>query len=147
MIPSGNGRDQQQVLYREIARAIRELTPAVRHLEAREELELLALRYQRLAEFREELSLLHSLPAFTTLFRHAVIAQGQPVPPTKREAIKQLAGSLHFDATPFENLLDVREHRANRSQFQVQDVAARYLAAVEQVTSAVDRMLDSPQGS
>jgi hypothetical protein len=67
--------------------------------------------------------------------------------PTKREAIKQLAGSLRFDATPFENLLDVREHRANRSQFQVQDVAARYLSAVEQVTSAVDRMLDSPQGS
>jgi len=91
--------------------------------------------------------LLHSLPAFTTLFRHAVIAQGQPVPPTKREAIQQLAGSLRFDATPFENLLDVREHRANRGQFRVQEVATRYLAAVEQVTSAVDRMLDSPQGS
>jgi len=91
--------------------------------------------------------LLHSLPAFATLFRHAVIAQDQPVPPTKREAIKQLAASLRFDATPFENLLDVREHRANRTQFQVHDVAARYLAAVEQVTSAVDRMLDSPRAS
>jgi predicted nucleotidyltransferase len=91
--------------------------------------------------------LLHSLPAFATLFRHAVIAQNQPVPPTKREAIKQLAASLRFDATAFENLLDVREHRANRNQFQVQEVAARYLAAVEQVTSAVDRMLDSPQAS
>jgi hypothetical protein len=64
MISNGNGKEQQQVLYREIARAIRELTPTVRHLEAREELELLALRYQRLAEFREELSLLHSLPEY-----------------------------------------------------------------------------------
>jgi predicted nucleotidyltransferase len=91
--------------------------------------------------------LLRSLPAFATLFRHAVIAQGQPVPPTKREAIGQLAASLRFDASPFANLLDVREHRANRSQFQVQEVAARYLAAVEQVTSAVDRMLDSPRAS
>ena len=36
----------------------------------------------------------------------------------------------------------MREHRADRRQFQVQDIAARYLAAVEQVTSAVDRMLD-----
>jgi len=91
--------------------------------------------------------LLHSLPAFATLLRHAIIAQDAPVPPTKRAAIKQLAGSLNFDATPFENLLDVREHKANRSQFRVQDVAAQYLAAVEQVTSAVDRMLDSPAGS
>jgi hypothetical protein len=91
--------------------------------------------------------LLHSLPAFATLFRHAVIAQEQPVPPTKREAIKQLAASLRFDATPFETLLNVREHRMGRSQFEVQDVAARYLAAVEQVTAAVDRMLDSPRAS
>jgi hypothetical protein len=64
MIFTGNDTDQQQVLYREIARAIRELTPGVRHMEAREELELLALRCQRLAEFREELSLLHSLPHY-----------------------------------------------------------------------------------
>jgi hypothetical protein len=91
--------------------------------------------------------LLHSLPAFATLFRHAVIAQDQPVPATKREAVQQLAASLHFDATPFENLLDVREHRANRSQFQVQEVATRYLGAVEQVTLAVDKMLDSPRAS
>ena len=91
--------------------------------------------------------LLRSLPAFATLFRHAVIAQDQPVPATKRAAIEQLAGSLRFDATPFENLLDVREHRAKRGQFQVQELAARYLAAVEQVTGAVDRMLDSPRAS
>jgi hypothetical protein len=51
---------------------------------------------------------------------------------------------LGFDAGPFENLLDIREHIADPKQFRVQDVAARYLAAVEQVTSAVDRMLDSP---
>jgi hypothetical protein len=59
-----NGIDQQQKICREIARAIRELSPTLRHIEAREELELLALRYQRLAEFREELSLLHSLPLY-----------------------------------------------------------------------------------
>jgi hypothetical protein len=88
--------------------------------------------------------LLHSIPAFATLFRHAIIAQGQPAPVTKRESVKALATALAFDASPFENLLDIREHRADPKQFRVQDVAARYLAAVEQVTNAVDRMLDSP---
>jgi hypothetical protein len=53
--------DTQQVPYRAIARAIRELGSSVRHVEAKQELELLALRYQRLAEFREELCLLRSL--------------------------------------------------------------------------------------
>ena len=53
--------ETQQVLYREIARAIRELGSTIRDLEAKQELELLALRYQRLAEFREELTLLRSL--------------------------------------------------------------------------------------
>jgi predicted nucleotidyltransferase len=86
--------------------------------------------------------ILRSLPAFTTLFRHAIIAQGQPVPATKRESIKRLAASLGFDATPFEHLLDIREHRADPKKFRVQEIAARYLAAVEQVTAAVDKMLD-----
>lgn len=88
--------------------------------------------------------LLRSVPSFATLFRHALIAQGQPVPATKRDAVKDLAATLAFDAGAFEHLLDIREHRADPKQFRVQDVAARYLAAVEQVTAAVDRMLDSP---
>ncbi len=89
--------------------------------------------------------IMRSLAAFTTLFRHALIAQGAPVPATKREAVKTLAANLSFDATSFEELLDIREHRANPKQFRVLEVAARYLAAVEQVTAAVDRMLDSPE--
>jgi len=86
--------------------------------------------------------IVRSLPAFTTLFRHAIIAQGQPVPATKRESVKTLAASLGFDASPFEHLLDIREHRADPKQFRVQEIAGRYLAAVEQVTAAVDKMLD-----
>ncbi len=86
--------------------------------------------------------IVRSLPAFTTLFRHAIIAQGQPVPATKRESVKTLAANLGFDASPFEHLLDIREHRADPKQFRVQEVAGRYLAAVEQVTAAVDKMLD-----
>jgi hypothetical protein len=90
--------------------------------------------------------LLRSLSAFTTLFRHALIAQGLTVPATRRNAVKALAANLGFDASPFDQLLDIREHRIDPKQFRVQEVAARYLAAVEQVTSAVDKMLDSPGG-
>src|SRR6266404_5448671 len=107
---------------------------------------LILLRQRLLTEASDEKRtwnlILRSLPAFTTLFRHAIIAQGQPVPATRRESVKALAASLGFDASPFEQLLDIREHRAHPEQFRVQEVAARYLAAVEQVTAAVDRMLD-----
>jgi|SRR5579859_49761 len=88
--------------------------------------------------------LLRSLPSFVTLFRHVLIAQGQPVPATRREAVKALAGNLGWDTTSFEQVLDVRERRADSRQFDVEAVAAQYLAAVEQVTAAVDRMLDLP---
>ena len=87
--------------------------------------------------------LLRSVPAFVTLFRHALIAQGQSVPATRQEVVRALARNLGGDVSGFERVLDVREHRAEPGRFDVQDLAARYLAAVEQVTAAVDRMLDS----
>jgi len=89
--------------------------------------------------------MLRSLPAFATLCRHAVIAQGEPVPATKRDAIEQLAANLAIDASPFLILLDIREHRVDRGKFKVGELAGQYLAAVEKVTAAVDRMLDKPK--
>ena len=89
--------------------------------------------------------MLRSLPAFATLCRHAVIAQGQPVPATKRDAIEQLAASLTIDATPFLTMLDIRERRVDRGKFKVSELAGQYLAAAEKVTAAVDRRLDKPQ--
>jgi predicted nucleotidyltransferase len=110
---------------------------------------LILLRQRLLVDARDEKRtwhlLLRSVPAFATLFRHAMLVQGQPVPATKRESVKALAASIGFDATPFDTLLDIREHRADPKQFRVHDIAARYLAAVEQVTAAVDKILDSPK--
>ena len=87
--------------------------------------------------------LLHSLPAFATLFRHALIELGEPVPATKRDVVETLARRIAFDPSAFQQLLDIREGKAERSRFEVADVFARYLTAVEQVTAAVDTMLDS----
>jgi len=40
-------------------------------------------------------------------------------------------------------LLDIREHKAEATPFDVADVFTRYLTAVQQITAAVDKMLDS----
>src|SRR5438477_5089152 len=74
--------------------------------------------------------LLGSFPAFATLFRHALIAMGDASPRSKREAIQTLADRIHFDPSALLQLLDVRERKVDRKQFDVTDVFTRYLAAV-----------------
>ena len=89
--------------------------------------------------------MLGSLSTFTTLFRHALIALGETPPKPKREAVQALAKRIPFDPSAFLQLLDIRERKAETKQFEVNDVFARYLAAVQRVTTAVDKMLDSPE--
>jgi predicted nucleotidyltransferase len=91
--------------------------------------------------------LLRSLPAFTTLFRHALIAFGDAAPQSvslsKRDTVQTLAARVKFDPSPFLQLLDIREHKAEQKDFEITDICGRYLLAVQQVTTAVDTMLDS----
>ena len=82
--------------------------------------------------------LVRSVSSFVTLFRHALIALGHGVPVGKRAAVQALAQQLKFDPSAVEQVLDVREHTANPKKIDVNDLFARYLAVVEQVTSAVD---------
>jgi len=84
-----------------------------------------------------------SISSFATLFRHALMVLGQEPPPGRREAVTMLATKIGFDDSGFLQVLDVREGRVKPSSLNVEDVFARYLSAVEQVTGAVDRMLDS----
>ena len=86
--------------------------------------------------------LLRSLPAFGTLFRHALIAMGEAGAGTKREAALLLADKLGIDASVFGELLDIREHRTERKAVKVDEIFARYLELVGQVTRAVDKMWD-----
>ena len=87
--------------------------------------------------------LLGSLSAFTTLFRHASMALNGGAPASRRDAAADLAQRIHFDSSPFLQLLAIRERRAVRKQFDASEVFGRYLAAVEQVAAAVDTMFDS----
>jgi predicted nucleotidyltransferase len=86
--------------------------------------------------------LLHSLPAFGTLFRHALIALGDAQVGSKREAAAALASNLGIDASAFGELLDIRERKKDKKAAKVDEMFARYLKLVEQVTAAVDKMLD-----
>jgi predicted nucleotidyltransferase len=86
--------------------------------------------------------LLRSLPAFGTLFRHALIALGDAGAGSKRDAAAALAAKLGIDSSVFGELLDIRERKKERKSAKVDEVFARYLMLVEQVTAAVDRMLD-----
>ncbi len=113
--------------------------------ELREKIVLLRQRLLLVAAKDRELwdLLLSSLPAVTTLLRHALIALGDDSPRSKREAVQTLAARIQFDPSPLLQLLDVREHKTDRKQLDVKDVFARYLATMQQVTAAVDTMLDT----
>jgi hypothetical protein len=89
--------------------------------------------------------MLASLSTFITLFRHALIALGETPPQSKRATIQAVAQRIQFDPSALLQLLDIREHKAEQKQFDGADVVARYLPAIEQVTAAVDRMLDSTE--
>jgi len=93
------------------------------------------------AEAKWEL-LLRSLPAFGTLFRHALIALGDSGAGSKRDAVAALAGKLGIDSGVFGELLDLRERKTDRKSANVDEMFARYLKLVEHVTAAVDKMLD-----
>jgi predicted nucleotidyltransferase len=86
--------------------------------------------------------LLRSLPAFGTLFRHALIALGDAGAGSKREAAAALAAKLGIDANVFSELLDIRERKKDRKTAKLDETFARYLKLVEQVTAAVDKMLE-----
>jgi len=87
--------------------------------------------------------LLHSVPSFSTLFRHALIALGDSSHATRRDAVTALGQRLGFDNSAVMQVLDVREKKIDRQNIDINDLVARYLAAVERVTTAVDLALDS----
>jgi Nucleotidyltransferase domain len=112
--------------------------------ELREKLALLRRHLLLVADSDSRLweLLLRSVSSFTTLFRHALMVLGHDAPVGKREAVQALSKQIGFDASGILQVLDVRERKSDRKKIDVADVFSRYLAALEQVTAAVDRMLD-----
>jgi hypothetical protein len=90
--------------------------------------------------------LLRSAPSFVTLFRHALIALGGTAPGGKRDAIEALANQVGFDLSAICAVLNVRERKADPVKIDVNRLTDRYLAAVEQVIDAVDRIESGEPG-
>src|SRR6202045_3839273 len=80
--------------------------------------------------------LLRSLPSFGTLFRHTLIALGESGVGSKRGAASALAGKLGIDTSVLGQLLAIRERKTDRRAAKVDEMFARYLKLVEEVTSA-----------
>jgi hypothetical protein len=112
--------------------------------ELREKLILLREQLLLVGDNRRQMwdLMLRSLPSFITLFRHTLIALGDPAPKSKREAVDALSTRIQFDSSAFMQLLDIRERKTEPKQFDVKEVFTHYLGAVQQVTAAVDKMLD-----
>jgi hypothetical protein len=113
--------------------------------ELREKLILLRQHLLLAAESESRLweLLLRSAASFTTLFRHALIALGDATHPARRDAVQALSRRVSFDSSAILQVLDVREQKIDRKTIAIHDLVARYLAAVEKVTAAVDVALDS----
>jgi hypothetical protein len=113
--------------------------------ELREKLVLLRQHALLAAEDDKRLGelLLRSSASFVTLFRHALIALGEDGSAGKRQAVEQLARKVGFDPAPVFEVLDVREHKRDLKSLDVKNLFGRYLAAIESVTGAVDKALDS----
>jgi predicted nucleotidyltransferase len=86
---------------------------------------------------------LHSVPSFATLFRHALIVLTGDVAANRRESVQKLSQQIGFDPSAVLQALDVRERQADPKKLDVNDLCARYLAAIEKVAAAVDEALDA----
>lgn len=86
-----------------------------------------------------------SISTFAALFRHALIALGEPPPPTKRSAVDGLASALGFDPSPFHTIFEVREGHKRERDVDVQGTFAAYLDRVSHVAEEMDRRLAVPR--
>jgi len=87
--------------------------------------------------------MLDSVSSFCALFRHAMVALGQPMPASKREAVSAVAALAGADPSAFFSLLDVREGKREKELLDVEASLRKYLEFVDAVTSEVDRRIES----
>jgi hypothetical protein len=85
-----------------------------------------------------------SSSTFAALFRHALIALGEPAPDSRGEVLDRLAVKLGFDPAAVHTVLDVRDGKRSASGLDPDRTFAAYLDAVTRVAEEMDRRL-APQ--
>jgi hypothetical protein len=89
-----------------------------------------------------------SLATFATLFRPVLHLSGVEPPVTKQEAVRATVGLLRLDGEPFERILAIRAgDDAALSEQAANELFAAYLAQLERVIEAVDKMTKEPRGA
>lgn len=81
-----------------------------------------------------------SLSTFCVLFRHALMLHGQEARMRKRDVIAQASQVFHFDALPFEKLLDLRQEKIKPRDLDAAALLGPYMNEISVVIDAVDRL-------
>jgi hypothetical protein len=87
--------------------------------------------------------MLASVSTFCTLFRHALVAMGHPMPASKRDAVEGVAKLGGADPAAFLAILDLRGGKRKPGDIDIEESLHGYLEFVEVVTNEVDRALDA----
>ncbi|MEO5936092.1 MAG: hypothetical protein ABIP81_02665 [Terriglobales bacterium] len=82
-----------------------------------------------------------SLSSFATLFRHSLIALGQPAPENKRDIFSAIGSHLGFSSAPFVAVLEAREDKRKEASLNVAETFRGFLEGVTRVADEVDRRL------
>lgn len=82
-----------------------------------------------------------SLTSFATLCAPVLMLSGVEPPVTKRDCVQATVGHLGLDGEPFERIFELRAGGARAlTEAQANDLFAAYLAQIERVIEAVDRL-------
>jgi hypothetical protein len=82
-----------------------------------------------------------AVSAFVTLFRHALLAFGEPPTMSKREVVRRVAQIANASPDAFLTILDVHEGKRKASNVDAQETLRGYMELVERMTSETDRRL------
>ena len=92
------------------------------------------------ADPKKHLALMEeSLSSFATLFRHSLIALGQPGPEAKREIFSAIGKHLNFSTAPFVAVLEAREDKRKAASLDVAETFRGFLEGASKVADEVDR--------
>ncbi|MDX6531099.1 MAG: hypothetical protein QOH41_3389 [Blastocatellia bacterium] len=82
-----------------------------------------------------------SLASFAALFRAVLILHGQDSPVSKPDTVHAAARLLALEESPFERIFDLRAKPDSKlTETEANDVFASYMAQIERVIEAVDRL-------
>jgi predicted nucleotidyltransferase len=82
-----------------------------------------------------------AVSAFVTLFRHALLAFGEPLSTSKRHVVRRAAEIAGASPDAFFTILDVHEGKRKASDVNAQETLQGYMELVERMTNETDRRL------